>query len=111
MDEQAYASIDELLTSSLTEVDHVLPSGRRVRIRALARAEVLRIQTIGKDKALELERETIAAGLVEPRMTPAQVSKWQAADRAGGDIGKLMEAIRDLSGLGQGAEKSGVPSS
>jgi hypothetical protein len=82
-----YTSFDELVGRTLTEDDHELKSGGRVRIRALSRATVLRIQTIGKDNALKLE----------------------AADPAGGDIGGVMEAIRDLSGLGEGAAKSGVP--
>jgi hypothetical protein len=110
VDTQPYATLESLLESSLTEQDHELSTGARVRIRALSRAEVLRIQTIGKDKALELERHTVAAGLVEPRMTVEQVAAWQSADRAGGEIGRLMEAIRDLSGLGPGAAKSGVQS-
>lgn len=109
MDEQ-YASLDELIASTLTESDHVLPSGRRVRIRALSRATVLRIQTIGKDNVIKLEAETVAAGLVAPPMTVEQVGRWQAADPAGGDIGKLMEAIRDLSGLGEGAAKAAYKS-
>lgn len=103
-----YVSIDELVARTLTEDDHELKSGGRVRIRALSRATVLRIQTIGKGNVLKLEQETIAAGLVEPRMTVEQVAAWQAADPAGGDIGHLMEAIRDLSGLAEGAAKSDV---
>lgn len=111
MDEQKYATVDHLTSGiSLPEKDHQLADGTMVRIRGLSRAEVLRIQTIGKDKAIELERHTVAAGLVIPRLTPEQVSAWQDADRAGGDIGRLMEEIRDLSGLGPGAAKSGVPS-
>lgn len=104
-----YASVDDLTSESrLTQGDHQLDDGTWVRIRALSRAEVLRIQTIGKDKAAELERHTVAAGLVIPRMTVEQVTVWQGNDPAGGDIGRLMEAIRDLSGLGPGAAKSGV---
>jgi hypothetical protein len=109
MDTQ-YSSVEELLGATLTEEDHDLPSGRRVRIRALSRATVLRIQTIGKDNVVKLEAETIAAGLVAPAMTVEQVGRWQAADAAGGDIGKLMEAIRDLSGLGEGAAKAAYKS-
>lgn len=110
MDNNEYASVDELVASTLTEDDYTLPSGRRVRIRALSRATVLRIQTIGKDNVLKLEAETVAAGLVAPRMTVEQVGQWQAGDTAGGDIGKLMEAIRDLSGLGEGAAKAAYKS-
>lgn len=110
-EEKTYATADQLTeTSGLTEDDHQLSDGTWVRIRALSRAQVLRLQTVGKDKALELERQTVAAGLVEPRMTVEQVAVWQGNDPAGGDIGRLMEAIRDLSGLGPGAAKSGVQS-
>ncbi len=107
--ERTYASADHLTNGvELPSADHQLDDGTWVRYRALSRAEVLRIQTIGKDKALELERHTVAAGLVVPRMTPEQVAVWQGNDPAGGDIGRLMERIRDLSGLGPGAAKSGV---
>ena len=110
MDTEQYASVDDLIASTLTEEDHTLPSGRRVRIRALSRAEVLRIQKLGKDNVVKLEAETVAAGLVAPRLTVEQASRWQAADAAGGDIGNLMEAIRDLSGLSEGAAKAAYKS-
>lgn len=110
VDEAKYASADHLTNGvELPQDDFELEDGSMVRFRALSRAEVLRIQTIGKDKALELERHTLAAGMVHPRMTVEQVATWQGNDRAGGDIGRLMERIRDLSGLGEGAAKSGVP--
>ncbi len=107
MDESKYASADHLTNGiDLPEDDHELADGTLIRVRALSRAEVLRIQTVGKDKVLELERLTVAAGMVIPRMTPEQVATWQGNDPAGGDIGKVMEHIRDLSGLGEGAAKA-----
>lgn len=107
MDESRYASAEHLTDAlELPSDDHELGDGTLVRVRALSRAEVLRIQTVGKDKPLELERLTVAAGMLIPRMTPEQVAVWQGNDPAGGDIGKVMEKIRDLSGLGEGAAKA-----
>jgi hypothetical protein len=109
--QRTYASADHLTSGvTLQEDDHKLDDGTWVRIRALSRAEVLRIQAIGRDKALELERHTVSAGLVIPRMTVEQVATWQGNDAAGGDIGRLMEHIRDLSGLGEGAAKAAYKS-
>ena len=107
-----YVSADYLTNGiDLPKEDHELADGTLVRLRALSRAEVLRIQTVGKDKPLELERLTLAAGMVIPRMTAEQVATWQGNDPAGGDIGRVMEKIRDLSGLGEGAAKAAFPSS
>jgi hypothetical protein len=105
-----YASIDDL-----TEGDDVgqvtrdvpLPNGKVVKVRGLSRYELLLNGKNTEDTAL-IERRNIATCMVEPRMTLAQVEVWQKKASAGGAFGALSTAIRDLSGLGEGADKSDV---
>lgn len=103
-----YASADDLTASQLGDgEDLVLPSGKKVRVRGLSRHELHFADKGTEDNAL-IERRNVVACLIAPKMTLAQVEKWQRNSLAGGDFKALTEAIRDRSGLGQGADKSGV---
>lgn len=104
-----YASADDLATGDLDleGEDLKLPSGRLVRVRGLSRQEIIGHGQDGATGDL-IERRNILACLLQPKMTPAQVERWQKTDSAGGDLRVLSEKIRDLSGLGQGAQKSRV---
>lgn len=83
-----------------------LPSGiGTVTVRGLTRAEVKRCKSKGDDAS---EDAFIAAGMVDPVLTVAEAEQW-AETAPAGDTVAVMEAIRDLSGLGEGAQKSGVP--
>lgn len=115
MDTRPYASLDELITRDLEETDVELPSGQRVRVRALSRAEVLRIQKASRGDgdtvdAARIERMTLALGMVEPRMTEEQVGAWQAASKAGDVIGRATSAIRSLSGMDSDAPREAYKS-
>lgn len=110
-----YASVDELMLSTLDEDDVELPNGQVVRVRALSRSEVLRIQksTRGSDGATDaaaIERMTLALGMVQPRLTEAQVGAWQAATKAGDHIGRATARIRELSGMDEDAPKEAYKS-
>lgn len=104
-----YASIDDLFdpVGSSTE-DVALSNGRLVKVRGLSRYELL-LNVKGTDDALLVERRNVACCVVEPKMTEAQVEKWQKSSGPR-DIGAVTDAIRRLSGLGEGAQKSDVPS-
>lgn len=103
-----YASADDLIEGDLGEgEDLTLPSGKKVRVRGLSRHELM-FTSKGTDDSALIERRNVVACLVEPKMTIAQVEKWQRNSKAGGDFKVLSEAIRDRSGLGQGADKSSV---
>lgn len=80
-------------------------------IRALSRAEVLdlKMQRAEGMTLAEYEAHMISWALVHPPMTPAEVQRWQAADKAGGVLNEVTDKVTELSGLGQGAEKSRVP--
>jgi hypothetical protein len=107
--EEAYASADDLVAGDLEldGEDVTLPSGRRVRVRGLSRHELM-FNGKGTEDSEVIERRNIVSCLVEPRMTLAQVEKWQRNGKAGGDLRYLSEIIRDASGMGQGADKSGL---
>lgn len=85
--------------------DVEIPGVGTVKVRALTRAEVKACK--GKDD-LTQENQLIAAGMVDPVLTPDEVSEWLDNAPAGEAVA-VIEAIRDLSGLGEGAQKSGVP--
>lgn len=103
-----YASADDLVAGDLGDGDDLtLPSGKRVRLRGLSRHELM-FNGKGTDDNALIERRNVVSCLLEPRMTLSQVEAWQRASAAGGDFRILSEAIRDRSGLGEGADKSGV---
>lgn len=105
-----YASIDDLFGHDVAGVDTedvVLPGGLVVRVRGLTRFELLN-NGKGADSTQLIEARNVATCMVEPRLTVEQVERWQRSS-APPVLGKLSEAIRRLSGMGEGAEKSGVP--
>lgn len=109
-----YASADELTSDRAGEEDFMLPSGRWVRVRGLSRGEVYMMQKSKADGGIKdeasWERRMVHLALIQPPLTEEQVGNWQQGP-AGGDLEQLTDKIRDLSKLGEGAEKSGVPGS
>lgn len=102
-----YASFDDLVAGSLDDdaEDVTLPSGKVVRVRGLSRHELM-FNGKGTEDSAEIERRNVNSCLVEPKLTIQQVEQWQRRSAAGGDFRVLSEKIRDLSGLGEGADKS-----
>jgi hypothetical protein len=85
-----------------------LPDGSTVAIRALTRDEVLEMQKLAD--LGERDNFIIASGMTEPKLTAGDVAVW-AAEADAGDLVAVSEAIAELSGLRQGAGKSGVAAS
>jgi hypothetical protein len=104
-----YASVASLLQSveQAETFDVTLRSGAVVAIRGLTRRELLDAGKGTEDSAL-IEARNVAFCLVRPAMTLAQVQQWQQAPGSVRDFATLTEAIRDASGLGEGADKSDV---
>lgn len=84
-----------------------LPDGSTVGIRGLTRDEVLTVQE-QSDSIARRDTLIVAAGMTDPKLSVDDVAAWAAAANAG-DITAVSDAIAELSGLGQGAGKSGVP--
>ncbi|HEY9416820.1 MAG TPA: hypothetical protein VIQ30_18850 [Pseudonocardia sp.] len=83
-----------------------------VVVRGLTRAEVLEANRLRGDAQVstaEYEQWMVSTAMVTPTMTAAEVEKWQAIDKAGGPLADVTDKIAELSGLSEGASKSGVP--
>ncbi len=104
-----YADLAALFGAAPTgERDVLLPSGVRVRVRGLTRHELV---TFGKQAAgdtLTIERLNLAATMLRPTMTADQVAEWQRTANAG-ELVPVIQAVRELSGLDEGAAKSDLP--
>jgi hypothetical protein len=81
----------------------VLGENATVLVRALSRAEVDLVR-----KAPEKDYDALVCvyGMTDPELTITEVREWFQMARAG-DVVKVTEAIREASGLGEGAGKSG----
>jgi hypothetical protein len=100
-----YASIDELTAVDEPEIRDVeLPNGKAVQVRGMTRFEMM-LSRKGTEDSAVVEQRMLSYCLVEPRMTVKQVEAWQ---KASGPMvmAPVTEAIRELSGLGEGADKS-----
>jgi hypothetical protein len=76
-----------------------------VRVRGLTRAEIVRCRDeTGKTVDVEL----IALAMADAELTTDQAGMWLDTAPAG-DYVRVLGAVSDLSGLTEGADKSGVP--
>ncbi len=106
-----YASIDDLLAGDeLGQEDVTLPNGKIVRVKGLSSYErqlTLKNAVKGEgevDTAL-IERRMIKMGLVQPKLDEKQVEAWMKTASIG-SVRAVTDKIRELSGMGEGAEKS-----
>lgn len=103
--------------SGMPEDDVEVPGIGTVRVRGLSRKEVLAVRKatdndtakIDGPRILVLERKMVAAAMLDPEMTEAEVAEWQDVSGAG-EMEPVIEKIQKLSGLMEGAGKSGVQS-
>lgn len=95
---------EQLFKARLRERDVELPDVGTVRVRALARGEVMSIRDAGEMDIEEYERKLIALAVVDPVLTEDEVRRWQEAAPAG-ELEPVTNAIVELSGLDQEAAK------
>ncbi|MGH3735834.1 MAG: hypothetical protein ACRDT6_09475 [Micromonosporaceae bacterium] len=84
-----------------------VPGIGTIRIRGLSRGEVFAVQQ-AKGTAV-VERKILAFGLVDPSLTETEAGRWQEASPAG-ELEPVVDEIRKLSGLTDGAEKAAYQS-
>lgn len=100
----------EDLTSGAEEVHEVpLANGKIVRVRGLSRYEYMLTAKLsgGADPDPGLfEVLVVHYGLVEPKLSRAQVEAWQKSPGGFVDFQRVDEAIMRLSKAGEGADKS-----
>lgn len=102
--EPEYASVEDLLGSADLPERLVRVRGGAVRVRGLSR-HALFFNGKGTEDNTVIEARNLVSCMVNPTMTLAQAEAWMRKASAG-DIGKIQTAIRELSGLVQGADKS-----
>jgi hypothetical protein len=102
-----YADKSTLFRPHLPEEDVSIDSIGTVRVRALSRAEAMRVTGSEMAKA-KLDRYVISRGMIRPLLTEDEVGEWQKVSAAG-DIEKASRAIMRVSGLEIDAPKSVVP--
>lgn len=105
----------EILFKPLVEEAEVdIPGRGTVRVRGLTRVEVLSVRKATDDEHLDgpriltLERKMLALALVDPKLSEAEVGRWQSV-AAAGELDPVSTKVQELSGLLEGAPKSGVP--
>lgn len=100
--EPRYASLAELTAPevpvSSREEDYTLESGLTVKIRPLTRLEVLAVNKLQGLDTGQKEQKYLSMAMVLPRMTEADVRKWQGASAAG-ELEPLVERVQVISGL------------
>lgn len=110
-------SKDALLgQSGPPQADVEIPGLGTVTVRGLTRVEVLSVRkatdndpaAVDGPRLLVLERKLIAAGMVEPEMSEADVHRWQDVAPAG-QLEPITEKIQELSGLLEGSDKATFP--
>lgn len=110
--DRVYATPESLIKQRAGSEDLLLPSGLLVLVRGLSRGEVFMLQKSRADGGIKTEQaweqRMVALAMIQPKLTEDQVMEWQQGP-AGGDMEVLTDKIKDLSKLGQGADKSGVP--
>ena len=99
---------EALFAPRLPEDDVEIPGVGTVRVRGLSRGEVFEINKLRRkddDTGEDIERRTIAVGMVDPEMTLADVQRWQAASPAG-ELERVARRIQELSGMADDAAKA-----
>ena len=94
-----------LLLSRRIDEGKVELSVGTVRVRGLTRGEVFMTQKAGDTEAAE--RRIVALGMIDPPMSEDDVKQWHRNSPAG-ELEAVVAKIQELSGLGKGADKSGL---
>ncbi len=106
-----YAGFDDLLDHEAVSEDIALASGKVVQVRGLSRYEYMLASAVMADGSKDVpgfEVRIVLYGMVTPKLSEAQVKKWQRTPGAFADFQAVHEAIMRLSGLREGADKSSV---
>jgi hypothetical protein len=100
-------SKEALLQQRFGLTDYEIPGVGTVKVRSLTRGEALQVVGVEKDKR-DLESQILAWAMVEPPLTVEDARLWMDHSPAG-ELQALTQFITRLSGLAEGAAKSGVP--
>lgn len=100
-----YLTLDAILgADDLEERDVFIEAwGGSVRVRALSRASVRRINQQGTGDPDSIDRSLLCMGMVSPVVSPAAYDKLDA--KRAGAVEQIIAAIMDLSDLGTAAQE------
>lgn len=116
-EERRRATLGDLQTPRLDqdEVELEAPDGGSywVTVRALTRDEVTGARKLCTDARGNVDEQRqeyvlVALSMVDPAMDEGDAAKW-AETAPAGEFVKVVQRVRDLSRLGEEAEKSHVP--
>lgn len=99
-------SKDTLLQQRFGLTTYTIPGVGTVRVRSLTRGEALQVVGVEKDKR-DLEAQILAWAMIEPKLSVEDARVWMDNSPAG-ELQTLTQFITRLSGLAEGAAKSGV---
>ncbi len=99
---------EALFRPRLPEADIELPGVGTIRVRGMTRLETLLSTKLNDQSIARVEQFMLAAAMVDPVLTEREVELWQKASPSG-EMKPVIEVINRLSGIGQGADKSGLP--
>lgn len=94
-----------LFKPRLTEAEVEVPGVGTVRVRTMTREELHTLKDVDTGVG---ERKVLAACLVDPVLTEEEVLRWQRAAGVA-ELSGVVDRILELSGLLDGADKSGLP--
>lgn len=103
-DELELITTDELFEPHLAEEDFEVRPGRKMRIRALSRMEMMRSGKL-EDNRPKQEQFLLATAVLAPKLTEDDVARWQRAANFM-EVELVARAINRLSGVGRDAAKS-----
>lgn len=105
--DKTYAAEADLLADVEAETREVETSRGVVVVRALTRGEATEAKKKSKGDDTDYENRIVAKAMVQPAMNTVKVAAWFAKAPAGDSV-KITNAIAELSGMAEGARKSGV---
>lgn len=83
----------------------------QVRVRGLSRGEVFMMRKAQADGGIKdlgaWERRMLHLALLDPAMTEDEVGEWQRVSLAG-ELEHVSDKVSELSGMSEGADKSGL---
>ncbi|SRR6184192_252432 len=99
-------SKEDLLKQRFGVTDYEIPDVGSVRVRALTHGEALQVAGVEQDRR-DLEAKVLSWAVIEPKLTEAEALVWIDNSPAG-ELTDLVKFVQQLSGLAEGAAKSGV---
>lgn len=101
---------ETLLGMTLPQAEVELDGAGTVTVRGLSRWEMLHVGHVSEHRGVaDGEAVMFSLGLVDPALTEAEVKQWQRAAPSG-LFNAINAKLKELSGHGDGADKSGVQS-